>query len=531
MKILIYSVFIPLWLTACHNSTVYDLHPSRELIEEHIAQEVTVYGSWAAVKLPIETGVTIWNPIQVVRGPEGLIYAANITGEIYSLLDRNGDGLEDHAKLFCDVTEDGLRTPAGMAFKDNDLYVGTAQEIRVYSDRDGDLKADTSYTFFDEIPHSEHPYEYTSGLTFGPDDHLYFALATDSWNAGASSDPEGWRGSILRISPGGKPESFCTGIRSVPAMVFDNQDNLLFVDNEGGGNPTEELNLAVKNAFYGHNPYKYNNPSVTHPLFDLQMELAPSGMVFNSESNDFDNTAGDLFVSYYGPGNRWKRGAVSRLKMHLNNNNSFQIEEIPVAKGLAKLSDLAFGDNGDLYVSQTGKTDYWYQPLEEVDGAFYRLIHVPWVTPSPFDSTNSGAIADSGNDQELGQHIFVERICDACHAIDGSKEMLGPNLKGIGKIYTREELLEEINEPSKRIKPSMNATCIVIKDGEKLLGRVVSTDTEKVQLMITGNRVIGIPRNDILFEEPVTESLMYEGLLNGLTDKEINALLDYILTL
>jgi glucose/arabinose dehydrogenase len=49
-------------------------------------------------------------------------------------------------------------------------------------------------------------------------------------------------------------EQFATGARFAPGMAFDSEGNLFFSDNEGGGNPTEELNLATRGRFYGHSP-------------------------------------------------------------------------------------------------------------------------------------------------------------------------------------------------------------------------------------------------------------------------------------
>ena len=532
MKTPLFMAVILLCNMACQNPIKDHPQPTREVIEKYLAQDIRVFGSYAVVKLPISTGVKVWNPVQIVRGPDDVLYAANHTGEIYSLRDTDGDGLEDHAELFCDVKEEGLRAPAGMIFKGQDLYVGTAQEVRIFTDLDGDRKADTSRTFFGNLPHSEHPYEWTSALSFGPDDHLYLVLTTDSWNAGASPDPEGWRGALLRISPDGSTvERYSTGVRSVPGMLFNSYGDLLFLDNQGGGNPTEELNVALKGSFYGHNPAKYDNPSVTAPLYDLRTEVAPGGMAFNPPYNDFDGTAGDLFIAFYGPGERWTRGAIGRLRMHQKPDGSYQVEEYPVATGIPKISDLEFGANGDLYVAHVGKTDYWYQPVDAVDGAFYRLIEAPWIQPAPIDSMANERVLASESVLERGQQLFAERACSACHEVDGKTELLGPNLKDIGRIYSREELLEEIMEPSQRIKPSMTATRISRQNGEVLLGRVVSTDEQSVRLIVIGNRIVDIPHAEIQSEEPVMESLMYTGLLQGLTEEDVDALLSYLMNL
>ena len=302
-------------LPGCDRTFSVDESPSRAVIEQHLDPGVRVFGRYAVVKLPIRSGVPLWNPAYLTRGPDGLIYGANLTGEIFSLHDTDGDGLEDDARLYHDLKTDSIRFPTGMLFKGRDLYVGTPRGVWIYTDRDGDGRADTSRVFFGGVPNSDHPYEWTSALTMGSDEHLHLVLATDSWNAGASPDPGGWRGSLLRIDPAGRVERFATGLRSVHGMAFNAQGDLFFVDNEGGGNPVEELNLARRGAFFGHNPEKYGTPETTDPLLVLRTEVAPAGMEFNSPDNDFDGTAGDLFIAFYGPGERWERGAIGRVRL------------------------------------------------------------------------------------------------------------------------------------------------------------------------------------------------------------------------
>jgi len=519
-------------LVSCQKAS--DSKLGEERIERLRDKNIEVFGPYALIKLPIQSGAKIQNPVKIILGPDSLLYVANHTGEIYSLHDTDGDGLEDHATLFCDVKEDGLRSPVSIIFKDNELYVGTAQEIRIYSDQDGDGIADRSRTFFNNIPHSEHPYEWTSGLTFGSDGYLYAVLTTDSWNAGAAADPDGWRGAILRISPDGKEvERFATGVRSVHSMLLTEHDDLIFIDNGGGGNPTEELNLALAGKFYGHNKNKYNNPeTIEAPIYNFVTEVAPAGMVFNPASNDFGGTAGDLFVSFFGPGERWERGAISRLKMIRQQNGTYQIEEIPVAKKIPKISDLAFGSNGDLYITHVGKTDYWYQPVAQMEGAIYRMVHAPWIEPLAVIQP-SGAKTQTASEDILaqGQQLFAEKACSACHSVDGKSDLIGPDLKDIGRFYSKTELIEEITDPSLRLKPGMIGSKITKTDGEVLLGRVVGSDQEFIKLMVIGNRVIDIPRSEVKSEETYEKSLMYSGLLTGMTEEETDALLSYLINL
>jgi len=501
------------------------------LFNKYVDTTVSVYGPYKVLKLPVSRGVKILNPIQVALGPDGKIFAANQSGEVYTLEDSDGDGIEDEAVLYCNITELNLRSPAGFAHRSDTIYIGTAQEIRAFLDINKDGKADTSWTFFNEIPHSQHPYEWTSGLNFGPDGWLYFALSTDSWNAGPSPDPKKYRGAILRISPDGKQmERLATGIRSVYGIGFNPQGDLFFTDNEGGGNPKEELNRLVKGGFYGHNPEKYPGfDSIVNPAHILETDMAPAGITFNKADNNFGETAGDLFIAFYGPGERWTRGAIGRVQIERLNDGTYTYREFAVAD-IPKLSAMAFGKDGGLYLAHHGVSDYWYNSTEEKSGGFYKMVYDESLGNKPLKKRGANSENLSSNSIEAGKQLFARRACSACHGAT-STELLGPNLNGIGKRLSRQEILEDIEFPSRVIKPSMGAVRVLKKDGQVLLGRVVHSDETQISLMLIGNKIVRIPKTDIKKTEDEEKSLMYEKLLNGLTKEEINNLLDYIISL
>jgi len=521
------AFFIALFLTSCTEKKSTNRYAS------YIDTTVHVYGPYVAIKLPITKGVPMGNPIQIALGPGNLLYAANQTGEVYTLRDSNNDGIEDSTALYCNVADFGLKSPVGFAYRGDTVYVGTSQQIRAFRDVNQDGRADTSWVFFDRIPNSEHPYEWTSGLRFGPDGWLYFALTTDSWNAAAAKDPLGYRGAILRISPDGSiAERLATGIRSVPGMAFHQNGDLFFVDNEGGGNPTEELNRLTVNAFYGHNKKKYpaEAEKVMPPVFDLQSEVAPSAMEFNRADNDFGGTAGDLFVAYYGPGERWTRGAVGRVVLIPQQDGSFTYNEYTIAD-IPKLADLAFGKDGNLYLAHHGEADYWYNSIYPRQGGFYKLIFDPSIKNVGNYVRPKKEKIFSKNSVEMGRQLFAELGCLGCHQVDGKTELLGPNLKGVSKNYSRAEILEAITQPSLQIKPSMMGVRITKKDGQQFLGRIVTANEDEVSLMLVGNQVITIPRNEIEKSEDEKKSLMFEGLLGRLPEEKVNALLDFLLSL
>lgn len=489
------------------------------------------YGPYRIVKLPISSGVTIQNPIQISLGPGGYIYAANATGSIYRLLDSDGDGIEDQAAFFVSIKENGLHSPGGFAYRDDTIYIGTREEIRAYVDLNKDGKADSSWTFFNDIPESEHPYEWISGLCFGSDNCLYGAVTTDSWNAGASPDPKGYRGAILKISPDGrKAERIATGIRSVYGMSFHPDGNLFFIDNEGGGNPTEELNLLIPGKFYGHNAKKYApTEGIEKPVLSFQTELAPAGIEFNTHENDFGGTGGDLFVAFYGPAERWKRGGIARVRISKKQEGGIEYAEYPVAD-IPKLTDLTFAKDGSLYAATHGVADYWYNPIQESSGGFYKLVYDPKLG-TKVSQRRKKADNLSSSSIEKGMDLFKTTACFACHTIDNEKELIGPTLNGIGNRMTREEIYESIINPSEIIKPSMEGTKISLKNGRVLLGRIVHSDQQAFDLMLIGNQVVTVKQSDIATLETVKKSLMYEGLITKLSKSDRESLLDYLQSL
>jgi putative heme-binding domain-containing protein len=507
----------------------------KEIIGFQKYQDTTiqVYGPYMAVKLPIDKGVKMGNPIQLALGPSALLFAMNQTGEVYTLHDSDTDGLEDSTALYCNVGDLGLRSPVGFAHRGDTVYVGTAQQIRAFLDIDHDNKADTSWTFFDKIPNSEHPYEWTSGMQFGPDGWLYVAITTDSWNAGAAPDPKGIRGSILRISPNGKKfEIVARGIRSVPGMAFNTHGDLFFTDNEGGGNPTEELNRLEFNAFYGHNKKKYpaDSGNVKRPDFNLTSEVAPSSIEFNRTDNSFGGTGGDLFVSYYGPGERWTRGAIGRVVFTRQPDNSYQFVEYTIAD-VPKVSDIAFGKDGNLYIAHHGQADYWYNAVYKEQGGFYKLIYDKNSTQAGNYTRPKMNKTFSQNSVEMGKQIFAEAGCLGCHQVDGKTELLGPNLKDVAKNFSRAEILEEIQYPSKRIKPSMGGVRITKKDGQILLGRVINAEKDQLAFMVVGNQVLNVKKADIEKMEDEKKSLMFENLLAAMSEEKREALIDFLISL
>ena len=159
------------------------------------------------------------------------------------------------------------------------------------------------------------------------------------------------------------------------------------------------------------------------------------------------------------------------------------------------------------------------------------MIYDPSIPSGEIKERKTTEYSFSKNSVEAGKQLYAEQACLACHQVDGVTELLGPNLKDVAGRLSREEILTEILKPSDRIKPSMQAVRVTKKDGQVMIGRVISSDENELSLMIIGNSVVKIARNDIAKTENEMKSLMYEGLLNGLEDQQKEDLLNYVMSL
>ena len=501
--------------------------PERAVIEKYRDRTIYLHGRYVAVKLPITKGVKLWNPTAIACRPDGLIFVANFTGEIYTLHDTDGDGLEDTATLFADVRNDGLRYPTSLAFRGQELFVATTQEVRIYTDTKGTGVADQSRTFFRGFPFTMHNFDWTFGLCFDREGWLFLNLSTDAYNPAPAADPRLWRGSILRVSPDGqKVERFATGVRFSCGMAFNPEGDLFFTDNHGGDNNTEELNVAVRDRFYGQNPMKFpGHPPVQPPLVNVQYGVAPAGLCFNPASNEFGGTAGDLFMACWGPDWLFDRGSIVRVRLFRQPGGDYRAQEFPFAHEVPKVTALTFSSSGDLYATLFGRESPHHLPSKNPEGAIYRFMPAAWVEPgSDLQSKFPLVKGDVG----AGKKIFQERGCTGCHSLDGAHDMLGPDLGGLGEIYSKTEVLDMIRKPSEGIKSGHETQQVTTTDGEILLGRMLSSNTDEMILVTIGNRQVHVPRATIAAQQMLDTSLMPEGLLNGLSAQQTNDLLAYL---
>jgi len=133
-------------------------------------------------------------------------------------------------------------------------------------------------------------------------------------------------------------------------------------------------------------------------------------------------------------------------------------------------------------------------------------------------------------DVSHGKNLFWSTAvnCGSCHKIGEKGIAIGPDLSTIGKVRPREDLLESILEPSRRIEPKYAAYAVYTKDGRVITGLVIERDEKKVVVRDGQNKENVIAAENVEELRPSRISLMPEGQMAGLTAQEAADLLEYL---
>lgn len=129
-------------------------------------------------------------------------------------------------------------------------------------------------------------------------------------------------------------------------------------------------------------------------------------------------------------------------------------------------------------------------------------------------------------DAAAGRNHFIGR-CMACHIAEGMGIAVGPDMVTV-KTRGRDGILSAILDPHKEVAPQYIAYTFTKKDGSIVPGIVSQDDANGVTIKMMGGAEVSIPRNDIKGSSSNGQSLMPEGLENGMTPQDMADLLAFI---
>jgi putative heme-binding domain-containing protein len=140
------------------------------------------------------------------------------------------------------------------------------------------------------------------------------------------------------------------------------------------------------------------------------------------------------------------------------------------------------------------------------------------------------AILNLSGDAERGRAVFFATgmTCQNCHRIGDKGVNLGPDLSAIGKTRSREDLLDSILDPSRRIEPQYVSYNVETKSGRHVTGLLVKRDANEVVLRDAQNQEVRLRTDDVMQLTASRVSLMPDGALRDLTAQQAADLVEFL---
>ncbi|HQR05843.1 MAG TPA: c-type cytochrome [Gemmatales bacterium] len=120
--------------------------------------------------------------------------------------------------------------------------------------------------------------------------------------------------------------------------------------------------------------------------------------------------------------------------------------------------------------------------------------------------------------------LVYKQLCASCHQ---GTSALGPDLAGVGKRFSHDDLIAAILQPSKDVPVRYRTSIFTTHSGQTHVGLVIYEAVDGVILQ-SASATIRIPGNDIAAQRSSDQSLMPAGLLDALTDEQIADLLAWL---
>lgn len=129
---------------------------------------------------------------------------------------------------------------------------------------------------------------------------------------------------------------------------------------------------------------------------------------------------------------------------------------------------------------------------------------------------------------ELGETLFTQQGCIACHTLNASEASKGPFMGQIGSIMGRDQIAEAILRPNATISQGFQTTMIATTDGKTLVGFVTSRNSDEITLRdITGN-ALKVAVSEVKSEDHLPTSMMPPGLANSLSLQEFASMVRFL---
>ncbi|MCF6310868.1 MAG: c-type cytochrome [Verrucomicrobiales bacterium] len=129
-------------------------------------------------------------------------------------------------------------------------------------------------------------------------------------------------------------------------------------------------------------------------------------------------------------------------------------------------------------------------------------------------------------DKARGKLVF-QKVCVACHKLDGMGLEIGPNLASITDRKP-ESLLSGILDPNQSVEGKYSSYVASTKDGRAILGILISETGSNITILDQANQKHVILRSELKSLTNTGRSLMPDGLEGGFDQQELADLIEYV---
>jgi len=131
-----------------------------------------------------------------------------------------------------------------------------------------------------------------------------------------------------------------------------------------------------------------------------------------------------------------------------------------------------------------------------------------------------------------GRNVFLSNPtaqCVRCHALEGSGGKVGPSMDGIGSRLTREQILEALIAPSKRIAPGYGSVVLTLTNEQEVTGLLEEENEEALILRTTDAEPLEVAHSRIQTRRNLPSGMPAMGKM--ISKRELRDLIEYLSTL
>ena len=227
-------------------------------------------------------------------------------------------------------------------------------------------------------------------------------------------------------------------------------------------------------------------------------------------------------------------GKYNKVERHFGNGRPNTVEKAyamtTAMEYFAEATEAYFGRN-DFFPFTRGELKTHDPDMFELLGKLWQVVADPAPAPAPASLAQQllkepvaelAKAARERGDAGRGAVLFFQPFltCAKCHDAEAGTQ-LGPDLALPGKEATAEYLIESVLLPSKVIKKGYEPLTVNTIDGRTVTGLLVEEQGGTLTLIDpAGGKRVTIPAADVEKRTVGTQSLMPDGLVNTLSDRQ-----------